>query len=243
MNRTTQQQVASQTSPQRARPARRAIAGAPVLGWIIGPVFLLLAGWFVWAAPDANIPVTERIPVDPASIIWPLRAPSTEPPTIEVAGFTKNCSECHSLFQLNPDQPLVLSQHRNIVQGHGMNDRCFNCHDNKDPSQLILPGGDTLPFVESAQLCAMCHGTTYRDWQLGMHGRTTGSWNLHSEAHGKLTCTACHDPHAPAFPSMSELPGPNTLRMGDPDHVKPAHTGRHNPLRQWSRGQHQETPH
>ena len=45
-----------------------------------------------------------------------------DPPTMLVAGFTKKCTECHSLFTSDPDTPLRLNQHRNIVQAHGTKD-------------------------------------------------------------------------------------------------------------------------
>ncbi len=180
--------------------------------------------------------MTDPVAVSRADIAWPLRAVPDDPPTIVVAGFTKKCMECHSLFTSAPDTPLRLSQHRNIVQGHGMNDRCFNCHDNADRNSLVLPDGSTIGFREAPRLCAGCHGLTYRDWQRGMHGRTIGSWDTSRPEHARLTCTRCHDPHAPAFDDMAALPGPDTLRMGEPH--EPVHDpgSKRNPLRQWSGG-------
>jgi hypothetical protein len=205
---------------------------------LIGPIFLVTALWFLVGRTPDDIPVTRPVAVSSAEIDWPLRELMADPPTIQVAGFTKKCTECHSLFTSNPETPLRLNQHRNIVQAHGMNDRCFNCHDNLDRGRLVLSGGATIGFADAPRLCAGCHGTTYRDWQAGMHGRTVGSWDPASPQHTRLTCTECHDPHAPAFDPMMALPGPDTLRMGEqrvPVHDSQA---RRNPLRQWSGGGH-----
>jgi hypothetical protein len=66
-------------------------------------------------------------------------------------------------------------------------------------------------------LCAQCHGTTYRDWQRGMHGKTMGSWDKSSGKQRRLLCTECHNPHAPAYGRLAPLPGPRTLRMNAGD--------------------------
>ena len=205
---------------------------------LIGPVFLVTALWFLVGPTQDDIPVTRPVAVSSAEIGWPVRELMTDPPTIEVAGFTKKCTECHSLFTSDPDTPLRLNRHRNIVQEHGMNDRCFNCHDNSDRGKLVLPGGATISFADVPRLCATCHGTTYRDWQAGMHGRTVESWNTSSPLYARLICTECHDPHAPAFDPMWALPGPETLRMGAQHAPVHDQQARRNPLRQWSGGQH-----
>jgi hypothetical protein len=210
---------------------------------LIGPVFLVAAAWFVWGPDLTPVPSADRVPPSPADIIpRPWRQMMTEP-VIEVAGFRKKCMECHALFMSTPETPFRLNQHRNIIQAHGMNDRCFNCHDREDRNKLALPGRKTVAFGESPRLCATCHGTTYRDWQVGMHGRTTGSWDEASGRQSRLSCCQCHDPHAPAFPFMAALPGPNTLRMGKPAHAEPGVEQNPNPLRRWSRDQGEEEPH
>jgi hypothetical protein len=73
-----------------------------------------------------------------------------------------------------------------------------------------------------------------------MHGRTNGYWDASRGEARRLTCTECHDPHAPALPAMTPLPGPATIRM----HVVPADPHRaapESPLRRWSAGE-GETP-
>ena len=212
-------------------------AGADsIVAWLIGPVLLVCAGWFLWGSEPDGVPSTEQVSFDRDLLANEPRPIQTAPAVLEVAGFEKHCMECHALFRLDRRQPLILSQHRNIVQAHGMNDRCRNCHAGDDPSHLQLPGGEVLPLGEAGLLCATCHGTTYRDWERGMHGRTTGSWDRLRDDHHRLLCTECHDPHAPAFGPMQTLPPPNALRQGDGLPAAPRHEGKRNPLRQWSGG-------
>ena len=42
----------------------------------------------------------------------------------------------------------------------------------------------------------------------------------------------CHDPHSPRFGKIEPLPGPNTLRMGEPYHHSSEAQDR-NPLERW----------
>jgi hypothetical protein len=221
----------------REQPANALVAA------LIGPVFLVTAAWFIWGPQGKVPPVAERVIVSADAVRPATVREKTAEPILDVAGFDKKCQECHALFSSPTDAPLRLNQHRNIVQAHGMNDQCFNCHDREDRDRLALPRGRTISFAESERLCATCHGTTYRDWQRGMHGRTSGSWDASSGRQARLTCLDCHDPHAPAFAPMATLPGPNTLRMlgsGPPETV---HAPSRNPLRQWSRDEHAEESH
>jgi hypothetical protein len=125
--------------------------------------------------------------------------------------------DCHMLFPAMDEPPERLQQHTDIVLDHGINDRCRNCHDTVNRDRLVLQSGESIPFSEVVELCAKCHGPTYRDWQRGMHGRTNGFWNVVMGDAWRLNCIECHDPHNPRFPAMDPLiplPPPNTLRMG-----------------------------
>ncbi|NNF43657.1 MAG: hypothetical protein HKN62_11555 [Phycisphaerales bacterium] len=208
-----------------------------LVAYLIGPLFVVLAAWFVLGPETASIPFSERVAVNPADLATaPMRETMADPPTMMVAGFEKKCRECHTLFGSNPDTPLRLNQHANIVQAHGMNDRCFNCHDQESHDTLVLAGGQRVPFSETPLLCAKCHGTTYRDWQAGIHGRALGYWDETRGERIRLECTQCHDPHAPAFDPMTALAGPNTLRMSVTKSEGTHEAGKHNPLRRWSSG-------
>ncbi len=156
----------------------------------------------------------------------------TDPAQIMVEGVEQNCNGCHQIFQPAPREDRALTYHQEIVLSHGMNDQCLNCHDADDRQMLTLRDGSTVPFVETPQLCAQCHGTVYRDWQRGTHGKTLGSWVTHSEAQRRLSCNECHNPHSPKFDPYSPMPGPNTLRMGDQS-PRDGHapSGKQSPLR------------
>jgi len=201
--------------------------------------FLVLAGWFLLGPQAVRVPHAIPAEVTPAQILTtPLRRPLGDTPTVRVAGFDMKCMECHALFESRPETARRLTQHAHIVLDHGLNDRCFNCHDNAKRDRLSLRGDRTIPFSQVARLCAKCHGPTYRDWEMGIHGRTMGSWDQLSGVQQRLICSECHDPHAPAFPSFFPLPGPDTLRMGVP---KDRHDGGPvesiDPLRKWQHGQ------
>ncbi len=208
---------------------------------LIGPVFIVLA-IILYNYSGSSLPT---IP-DPAGVSTadlstePMRELLGNPPVSVVNGFERKCMECHQLFESNPITPEKLIQHSNIIMDHGMNKTCYNCHHTKDRNKLVLRGGKTTDFNNVELLCAQCHGTTYRDWQKGMHGKTLGHWDIKQGQPEKLACTQCHDPHSPAFKSMKPLPGPNTLRMGDPKAVKEHYTPDHEvhqPLRTWSKKQ------
>ncbi len=51
---------------------------------------------------------------------------------------------------------------------------CFGCHDPKNRDKLHLVNGDLIDFTESYRLCGQCHGTNYRDWKAGIHGKRIG---------------------------------------------------------------------
>ena len=183
---------------------------------LIPIAFFLLAGWFLVDPLPADPPLPSPVRFDPALIAGgPLRSRILGTPTTDVAGLDLKCSDCHKLFQSEAATPDSLLQHTDIVMQHGMNDRCFNCHSPEERNLLELRDGTRVPFEEVQRLCAECHGTLYRDWQAGSHGRTSGSWDPASGEQRRLVCTDCHDPHAPAFPGLAPLPGPNTLRMGE----------------------------
>lgn len=183
-------------------------------------------------APDWPVPPAVELGalrVDPA----PLRPPRVPADEIDVGGVSLRCSECHALFESRPKPQDQLAQHGHIELDHGANAGCLNCHDLDDRNSLRTSGGVVVPLAESSTLCAGCHGPTWRDWQVGIHGRTEGSWDARSGLQSRLTCVACHDPHAPAFDELPAFPGPNTLRMGAQG-VDAGHAARkRNPLHQW----------
>lgn len=124
------------------------------------------------------------------------------------------CSECHRDLKTDFAPRELMMAHDEIRLTHGLGDRwCFVCHDAGPRDQLRLADGSRVDFTESHRLCGQCHGTIYRDWKAGIHGRRTGYWEGPKRY---LLCAHCHDPHAPKFKPLSPLPPP-----ARPDHPVP----------------------
>lgn len=202
--------------------------------WAIGPIFLGVAAWLAFASPSAEIPVGEvrLVPLDQiAPGQW--RKPLTSANDGVINGAVRPCSECHKLFGTPAEDNRKLIQHKDVVLQHGMNKRCLNCHFGEDRDKLVLHDGTLVDFKETPQLCSQCHGTVYRDWQMGTHGKTMDGWDPSLATQRRLTCNECHDPHSPRYKPLTPLPGPSTMRMGDQTrHHDPAE--KHAPLRRWS---------
>ena len=110
---------------------------------------------------------------------------------------------------------LIPKEHSDIVMGHGTHNRnnlCFNCHDETNLELLQTRDGRQLKLSESTALCGSCHGPTYRDWEGGAHGRTSGYWNREGGPITRVNCVSCHNPHKPKFPSREPAPAPHPLR-------------------------------
>jgi hypothetical protein len=206
-----------------------------ILLWAIGPGFVLIAAWMMLGPSKAPIPMIGSAPVARAAFApSPRKLLLGDPPTILIGGFEHTCNECHKLLTPPAQEHTPLMQHTEIALNHGINNRCFNCHDRSNRDRLALHDGTLVSFNQVPRLCAECHGTVYRDWQAGTHGKTMGSWDAASGNQHRLGCNECHDPHSPAYKPIAPLPGPNTLRMGDQTRVEepPRH---HAPLRRWLR--------
>lgn len=99
-----------------------------------------------------------------------------------------------------------------LVHGGG-NLWCLDCHDSEDRDKLVKLNGELLTFNQSHLLCGECHGPKLRDWDRGIHGSTTGYWDMtrdDGETTVRKLCVECHLPHNPAFASMTPLAGPVT---------------------------------
>lgn len=132
---------------------------------------------------------------------------------------TYRCNECHQNFKTKRQfgQKKLIGEHGDLKLNHGSNDRCLNCHHLEDREAFVNHDGSKILYENSIQLCAKCHGPKYRDWKLGLHGKSTGYW---SERHGpskKIHCVSCHDPHDPEFKALEPAPGPH----------RPHHKGGH----------------
>ena len=184
--------------------------------WLVGPV-LLLTGLAIFFGPrQAPVPLPEATAVAASQIDpSPLRKTIHDPPRLPIAGYEKGCVDCHALFRSQSTTQFAMFQHEEIrrMLDHGLNTRCYNCHDLEARDRLVLHDGSTIGYDQVEYLCAKCHGPTFRAWQLGSHGKTLGYWDREKGTPEKLKCTQCHDPHVPAFSKFHLLPRPNTLRM------------------------------
>ena len=105
-------------------------------------------------------------------------------------------------------------EHEDLVLRHGHtigNNLCFNCHAQTNLEALQVRDGRLLPIDQSTLLCGSCHGPTYRDWQYGVHGRTSGYWNRAAGPVTRADCVSCHDPHSPAFAAQKPAPPPRPV--------------------------------
>lgn len=122
------------------------------------------------------------------------------------SGWAYNCMECHKLFPARwhyDDRPF--NEHKDVQLDHGNNRFCLNCHHATNRNAFVDYDGAEIAQSDVVKLCAKCHGTTYRDWQAGVHGRQNGFWNADLGDKTKLRCIQCHDPHSPKFKAIKPL--------------------------------------
>ncbi|GBE15232.1 MAG TPA: hypothetical protein ENH32_06110 [Proteobacteria bacterium] len=117
------------------------------------------------------------------------------------------CSDCHADMKTNPKRRKLTEFHEDIrLIHHAEKQRwCLDCHNPDDRDYLRLASGKLVTFGESYYLCGQCHGTIFRDWKAGVHGKRTGEWN------GKKIyrlCVQCHNPHNPRFKPITPKPPP-----------------------------------
>lgn len=115
------------------------------------------------------------------------------------------CSQCHQGMPVNRKPRKLEQMHQDIVLKHMPDGWCFDCHNPDNRDKLRLANGKLVSFEESYYLCGQCHGTVFRDWKVGLHGKRTGMWNGEKQY---LLCVHCHWPHEPVFKSIRPLPPP-----------------------------------
>jgi hypothetical protein len=134
-----------------------------------------------------------------------------------------DCYLCHEKgkpppLRFDTNQNLIIpTEHSDIVMGHGShgrNNNCFNCHNETNLTLLQTRDGHEVTFSNSQLLCGSCHGPTLRDWEAGVHGRTSGYWDRALGPADRKLCVNCHNPHSPKFPGREPAPGPHPLRDG-----------------------------
>ena len=187
--------------------------------------FLALAAGFYFDLGGGG-PRTAAIPLVDTNFISPATARLSAADLVRSGGDTSglDCYACHEKgkppkLKLDAEGNVVVpKEHDDIVMGHGRhhrNNNCFNCHDETNLELLQTRDGRHLKLVESPALCGSCHGPTYRDWEAGVHGRTSGYWQRQpGETERKMdrkVCTSCHNPHSPPFPGRAPAPAPHPL--------------------------------
>ncbi len=135
-----------------------------------------------------------------------------------------DCYGCHEknkppVIRYDANHKIVIpKEHANIEMGHGSHDRnnlCYNCHNEANLVTLQVRDGRELKFDNSPPLCGSCHGPTYRDWEAGAHGRTSGHWDTKIGPTQRLACVNCHNPHSPRIPTRAPAPSPHSLHEGN----------------------------
>src|SRR5215831_17257641 len=168
----------------------------------------------VWGHPAK----TTAIPLVDTNFISTATARMSASDLIRTGGDVSGleCYACHEKskppkLKFNAEGDVVLpKEHDDIVMGHGRhhrNNNCYNCHDENNLEELQTRDGRHLKLADSPALCGSCHGPTYRDWEAGVHGRTSGYWKRELGAIDRKVCTSCHNPHSPPFPSRAPAPG------------------------------------
>jgi hypothetical protein len=183
---------------------------------------------FASQAEDQNTPVIRDVIPLPQN--WLDASPVRGKPqlTFYLTQFLYKCNECHidlktptyecdKYVKMPTAFHLPLGAHRDMVFNHGINMRCFNCHNCANLETYIDYDGSEIPADRPVLLCRKCHGTTYRDWAAGVHGRINGYWDTSGGAQEKLECNQCHNPHHPHFPLLVPRPPPSQARI---PHIK-----------------------
>lgn len=159
---------------------------------------------------NAQTPATHRLGV----IIQPGKEPYLATGQVDEKGNPVRiaCATCHTTKPANSAAKLgtpLVNFHQDLAGQHGQLS-CTSCHNASDGyASLRLADGRTVPYVESMNLCAQCHGTQYRDYQHGAHGGMTGFWDLTKGGRTRNTCTTCHNPHSPKYPTVIPAPRPH----------------------------------
>lgn len=133
----------------------------------------------------------------------------------------KSCHEGTEPMQGDPKEKGIF--HEAIKLQHGRNQHCFNCHHRVQPADFANFDGKPITLSNIELLCARCHGTHYRDWQSGAHGRRNGHWDKAKGGPKTTVCIACHDPHWPVFKALEAAPAPhvNPRTPKQPAHAAP----------------------
>lgn len=157
------------------------------------------------ATPRIRQAVVIRQPNDPAGIALGVTDEKGQP-------LSARCATCHTSKAVNTDAKLghALTQfHQGLVAKHGQLS-CVSCHNpTTGYASLRVADGKNVRYADVLTLCGQCHGPQFRDYQHGAHGGMTGYWDLTKGGRVRNNCIDCHDPHAPKYPIIQPVRGPN----------------------------------
>lgn len=188
---------------------------------------LLLAGCRSAEAPPppASLEVDARGPRElltlPAVEVTGLSGPGDTPFSVALRTPSLTqfpCQSCHG----TPVKVRAASSgpraHPTVEPVHpdGLATRCATCHDGTDLERLRLQDGSTVSLDEAYRLCRQCHYRQVEEWAAGGHGKRLGGWRGERVV---LSCTGCHDPHAPRTPRRMPVEFPRI------PHTTPLDTG------------------
>jgi hypothetical protein len=216
----------SPDNPSRARVRTNTVLGAIALSFFVLGALLFAD---LWGKP----PRQSTIPLVDAKFLE--RAPFRQTYADLIAAKEDlsdfDCYACHDkkkpgTLKFDAQHKIIIpKEHSNIVMGHGAHDRnnlCFNCHNETNLLTVQVRDGRELKLSDSVPLCGSCHGPTYRDWEAGAHGRTSGHWDRSKGDIQRLACANCHDPHLPHIPTREPAPGPHSLHRREFHATAPA---------------------
>ncbi len=126
-----------------------------------------------------------------------------------------SCTTCHSTRapQITQNNTEQLDEfHQGLKKQHGKLS-CLSCHNADNYDTLRLADGSAVPFENTMQLCAQCHGPQFRDYRNGSHGGMTGYWDLQRGPRTRNACNVCHDPHSPAYPQLIPVFPPKDVEL------------------------------
>ncbi len=214
---------------------RRPNATGARTNWLLAGValgFFALAGLLL-ATPWGHLPAKQSIALVDRKFLetTPWRQTYADLVKAKADLSDYDCYGCHEKNQpptirYDANQKIIVPpEHSDVVMAHGSHDRnnlCFNCHNEQNLLTLQVRNGREVKFDDIPSLCGSCHGPTYRDWEAGAHGRTSGYWDRSRGGITRLSCANCHNPHAPRIPTRAPAPGPHTLRASDEPRVAAA---------------------
>jgi hypothetical protein len=220
-----------ETRPPNASGRNVALTNLLLAGLTLG--FIALAALFtknLWGhlAPKPEIPLVDKKFLDTT----PWRRTYTDLVKAKEDLSDYDCYGCHEKnnpppIRYDANQKIIIpKEHSDIVMGHGSHDRnnlCYNCHNEQNLATLQVRDGRELKFDNIPPLCGSCHGPTYRDWEAGAHGRTSGYWTGPPAKMKRQICVDCHNPHSPKIPPRKPAPGPHLLHPEDSGAAEASH--------------------